>query len=126
MRLYICRKESDIAIKYNTFLLISITSKLSLTIKQNNRNQKLHNEYFNEVRLCCFCRFKDCVKRNSQKEIIKKSHHPGAEAQQLAAQDCTTKINGVIRQWIRHRVLAKAPNPSELFKVNFIEVCLRV
>ena len=29
-----------------TFLLISNTSMLSLTIKQNNKTQKLRNEYF--------------------------------------------------------------------------------
>ena len=67
MRLYICRDESVIAIKYKKFLLIMNTPKLSLTIKQNNRNQKLHNEYFMKFDCVVFVDLKI-----AKKEIVKK------------------------------------------------------
>tara|TARA_B100001057_G_C22075160_1_gene653524 strand:+ start:227 stop:409 length:183 start_codon:yes stop_codon:yes gene_type:complete len=53
------------------------------------------------------------------------THHAGAEAQQLAAHDCTTKINGVTRQCIRQRVLANAPILSELLIANFILLIIK-
>lgn len=53
--------------KYKKFLLIMNTSKLSLTIKQNNRNQKLHNEYFMKFDCVVFVDLKI-----AKKEIVKK------------------------------------------------------
>jgi hypothetical protein len=67
LRLNIWRDESVIALKYKKFLLIINTSMLSLTIKQNNINQKLHNEYFMKFDCVVFVDLKI-----AKKEIVKK------------------------------------------------------
>ena len=41
-------------------------------------------------------------------------HQTGPVAHPLREHDCTTKINGVATQWMRHKKLAKAPNMSDL------------
>ena len=50
-----------------------------------------------------------------RKKISMALHQLGASAQQARLQVWATKINGVIKQWIKQRKLAIAPKLSDFF-----------